>query len=69
MSLKITANRMNTTQARLIKLALAKRDTFLYRHNGITTQIVTTSTTVNRTVLIEKSHAGRNLINTFLKCR
>lgn len=63
----ITANRMNTTQARLIKLAFAKRDTFLYRHSGMTTQMVTTSTTVNRTVLIEKSHAGRKRINTFDK--
>lgn len=56
---------MNTTQARLIKLALASRDTFLYRQSGITTQMVTTNTTIKRTVSIEMSHAGRKRINTF----
>lgn len=60
----MTANKINTTQARLIKLALAKRDTFLYRHSGMTTQIVTTNTTINRTVPIEKSHAGKKRIST-----
>lgn len=58
---------MNTTQARLIKLALANRDTFRYRHSGMTTQMVTTNTTKNLTVPIEKSHAGRKRINTFDK--
>lgn len=61
----ITANKMNRTQRRLMKLARANRDTFLYRQSGMTTQIVTTNTTINRTVPIEKSHAGRNRISTF----
>lgn len=56
---------MNTTQARLIKLALANRDTFLYRQSGMTMQTVTTNTTINRTVPIEKSHAGRKRMSTF----
>lgn len=56
---------MNTTQARLIKLALANRDTFLYKHSGMTIHMVTTNTTINRTVPIDISHAGRKRINTF----
>lgn len=56
---------MNTTQARLMKLAFASLDTFLYRQSGMTTQNVTTNTTINRTDPIEKSHAGKNRIRTF----
>lgn len=61
----MTANRMNTTQASEIKLALAKRDTFLYRQSGITMKTVTKNTTKKRTVPIERSQAGRKRINTF----
>lgn len=60
-----TANKMNTTQARLMKLARANRDTFLYRHSGMTTQTVTTNTTPNRTSAIDVSHVGTKRINTF----
>lgn len=56
---------MNTTQARLMKLARANRDTFLYRHSGMTTQTVTTNTTPNRTSAIDVSHVGTKRINTF----
>lgn len=65
MSFIITANNMNTTQARLMKLARANRDTFLYKHNGITTQTVTTNTTPKRTAPIDVSHDGTKRISTF----
>lgn len=65
MDFKITANRINTTQARLMKLARANRDTFLYRQIGMTIQMVTIKTTPNRTELIDESHDGKKRINTF----
>lgn len=65
MNFTMTANNMNTTQARLMKLARANRDTFLYRHSGMTTQTVTTNTTPNRTSAIDVSHVGTKRINTF----
>lgn len=64
MSFTTTANNMNTTHARLIKLARAKRDTFLYKHNGITMHMVTTNTTPNRTAPIDVSHDGIKRIST-----
>lgn len=47
-----------------MKLARAKRDTFLYKHNGITTQTVTINTTPKRTAVIDVSHDGTKRINT-----
>lgn len=64
MDFKITANRINTTQARLMKLARANRDTFLYRQSGMTIQMVTMNTTPNRTELMDESHVGKKRINT-----
>lgn len=61
----MTANSINTTQAKLKKLARAKRDTFLYKHNGTTTHNVTTSTTPKRTAPIDVSQDGTNRISTF----
>lgn len=55
---------MNTTHARLIKLARANRDTFLYKQSGITMHTVTTNTTPNLTEPIDASHVGTKRINT-----
>ena len=64
MSLHTTANRMNTTQARLMKLARANRETFLYKHKGAIIQSVTTKTTPKRTAPIDVSHDGTKRIST-----
>lgn len=58
------ANNINTTHAKLMKLARAKRETFLYKQSGITMQTVTTKTTPKRTAPIDVSHDGTNRINT-----
>lgn len=47
-----------------MKLARAKRETFLYKHSGMTTHTVTISTTPNRTAPIDVSHDGTKRINT-----
>lgn len=67
MNLTTTAKRMNATQAKLMKLARANRDTFLYKQSGITMQIVTTNTIPTRTVPIEVPHIGKKRIRTFDK--
>lgn len=56
---------MNTTQAKLKKLARAKRDTFLYKQSGTTMHNVTTNTTPKRTAPIDVSHDGTKRISTF----
>lgn len=65
MSFMSTANNMNTTHAKLMKLARAKRDTFLYKHSGMTMHTVTINTTPKRTAPIDVSQDGTNRINTF----
>lgn len=47
-----------------MKLARANRDTFLYRHSGITTPIVTTKTIPSRTEPIDVPHIGKKRIKT-----
>lgn len=64
MSLIITANRMKTTQAKLMKLARAKRETFLYRHRGTTIPTVTKNTTPKRTAPIDEPHDGMRRTST-----
>jgi hypothetical protein len=63
--LNITQNSIRTTHAKLKKLALAKRETFLYKHSGVVTNNVTTNTTAKRTAPIDAPHDGTNLTKTF----
>lgn len=65
MNLIRTANKMNATHARLMKLARANRDTFLYKQSGITTEMVTKNTIPSRTVPIDVPHIGNKRITTF----
>lgn len=60
----MTANSIKTTQAKLKKLARAKRETFLYKHNGTTMHSVTTRTTPKRTAPIDVSQDGTNRMST-----
>lgn len=64
MNLITTANNIKTTHARLMKLARANRDTFLYKHSGITTPIVTKKTVPSRTEPIDVLHIGKKRIKT-----
>lgn len=64
MNLITTANNIKTTHAKLMKLARANRDTFLYKHNGITIPMVTTKTIPSRTEPIDVPHVGKIRINT-----
>lgn len=52
---------------KLKKLTRAKRDKFLYKHNGMTMETVTKSTTPIRTDGIELSQFGVKRTNTFDK--
>lgn len=56
---------MITVQAKLTKLAFARRDTFLYKHKGTVTNNVTMNTTPKRTAPIDTPKLGKNLTNTF----
>uniref|UniRef100_A0A1B0BSF8 Uncharacterized protein n=1 Tax=Glossina palpalis gambiensis TaxID=67801 RepID=A0A1B0BSF8_9MUSC len=58
----MTANNIKTTQAKLMKLARAKRETFL--HSGTTTPTVTKNTTPKRTAPIDAPHEGKKRTNT-----
>uniref|UniRef100_A0A1A9VTB2 Uncharacterized protein n=1 Tax=Glossina austeni TaxID=7395 RepID=A0A1A9VTB2_GLOAU len=58
----MTANNIKTTQAKLMKLARAKRETFL--HSGTTTPTVTKNTTPKRTAPIDVPHEGKKRTNT-----
>lgn len=60
----MTANSMKTTQAKLMKLARAKRDTFLYKQRGTTTPTVTKKTTPRRTAPIDDPQEGKKRTKT-----
>lgn len=60
----MTANNMKTTQAKLMKLARAKRETFLYKQRGTTTPTVTKKTTPSRTAPIDEPQDGKKRTNT-----
>lgn len=61
----MTHNKMKTTQARLTKLAFARRETFLYKQRGTVINSVTINTTPSLTAPIDTPRLGMKRTRTF----